>query len=250
SFFHFCAQCRSATKMHIEDEVAKRTAQAVREDIYEQSGSLIIGMSVSRLFQGSHGFSCHDTRRKSIRMKPLPSPTSGISCKGIGETKSGESVIMETDMGRPLKTSSNGDCRRFRGSLSSITSRHAHDSDSAEARRLITEGDVTPSEESPPGAIGDEQPGEGALGASGGAQTDPPDQQAGFIKLDGIDQILPDDAGLYQAGFIHRQLGAMLQPGVNKFSLRMFGSEKAVEREQERVKSAGFWIIHPYSDFR
>ncbi|KAL6478717.1 hypothetical protein MHYP_G00121500 [Metynnis hypsauchen] len=42
----------------------------------------------------------------------------------------------------------------------------------------------------------------------------------------------------------------MLQPGVNKFSLRMFGSEKAVEREQERVKSAGFWIIHPYSDFR
>ncbi|MEQ2247740.1 hypothetical protein ILYODFUR_012261 [Ilyodon furcidens] len=191
-----------------------------------------------------------DTRRKSIRMKPLPSPTSGISCKGIGETKSGESVIMETDMGRPLKTSSNGDCRRFRGSLSSITSRHAHDSDSAEARRLITEGDVTPGEESPPGAIGDEQPGEGALGASGGAQTDPPDQQAGFIKLDGTDQILPDDAGLYQAGFIHRQLGAMLQPGVNKFSLRMFGSEKAVEREQERVKSAGFWIIHPYSDFR
>ncbi|XP_043952526.1 potassium/sodium hyperpolarization-activated cyclic nucleotide-gated channel 1 [Gambusia affinis] len=191
-----------------------------------------------------------DTRRKSIRMKPLPSPTSGVSCKGIGETKSGESVIMETDMGRSLKTSSNGDCRRFRGSLSSITSRHVHDSDSAEARRLITEGDVTPSEESPPGAIGDEQPDEGVQGASGGAQTDPPDQQAGFIKLDGIDQILPDDAGLYQAGFIHRQLGAMLQPGVNKFSLRMFGSEKAVEREQERVKSAGFWIIHPYSDFR
>uniref|UniRef100_A0A4W6EMC3 Hyperpolarization activated cyclic nucleotide gated potassium channel 4 n=2 Tax=Lates calcarifer TaxID=8187 RepID=A0A4W6EMC3_LATCA len=55
---------------------------------------------------------------------------------------------------------------------------------------------------------------------------------------------------LYQAGFMHRQFGAMLQPGVNKFSLRMFGSEKAVEREQERVKSAGFWIIHPYSDFR
>uniref|UniRef100_G3S2T5 Cyclic nucleotide-binding domain-containing protein n=1 Tax=Gorilla gorilla gorilla TaxID=9595 RepID=G3S2T5_GORGO len=34
------------------------------------------------------------------------------------------------------------------------------------------------------------------------------------------------------------------------FSLRMFGSQKAVEREQERVKSAGAWIIHPYSDFR
>ncbi|KAM4593699.1 potassium/sodium hyperpolarization-activated cyclic nucleotide-gated channel 4 [Odontesthes bonariensis] len=191
-----------------------------------------------------------DTRRKSIRMKPLPSPTSGGSCKGIGETKSGESLIMETDIGRPTKTSSNGDCRRFRGSFSSITSRHVHDSDSAEERCLITEGDVTPSEESPPGAIGDEQPDQGAQGASGGAQNESPEQQSGFIKLDGIDQILPDDERLYQAGFIHRQLGAMLQPGVNKFSLRMFGSEKAVEREQERVKSAGFWIIHPYSDFR
>uniref|UniRef100_A0A670ZAE2 Hyperpolarization activated cyclic nucleotide gated potassium channel 4 n=1 Tax=Pseudonaja textilis TaxID=8673 RepID=A0A670ZAE2_PSETE len=53
-----------------------------------------------------------------------------------------------------------------------------------------------------------------------------------------------------QAGFMQRQFGALLQPGVNKFSLRMFGSQKAVEREQERVKSAGFWIIHPYSDFR
>ncbi|EHH63200.1 Potassium/sodium hyperpolarization-activated cyclic nucleotide-gated channel 4, partial [Macaca fascicularis] len=55
---------------------------------------------------------------------------------------------------------------------------------------------------------------------------------------------------LGQSGFMQRQFGAMLQPGVNKFSLRMFGSQKAVEREQERVKSAGFWIIHPYSDFR
>ncbi|KAG8594632.1 hypothetical protein GDO81_001273 [Engystomops pustulosus] len=53
-----------------------------------------------------------------------------------------------------------------------------------------------------------------------------------------------------RSGFMHRQLSAMLQPGVNKFSLRMFGSQKAVEREQERVKSAGAWIIHPYSDFR
>lgn len=53
-----------------------------------------------------------------------------------------------------------------------------------------------------------------------------------------------------RSGFMQRQLSAMLQPGVNKFSLRMFGSQKAVEREQERVKSAGAWIIHPYSDFR
>ncbi|XP_067105116.1 potassium/sodium hyperpolarization-activated cyclic nucleotide-gated channel 3 [Osmerus mordax] len=207
-----------------------------------------IGQKASIMGEGEDGDK--DTRRKSIRMKPLPSPTSGGSCKGIGETKSGDSVIMETDIGRPIKTSSNGDCRRFRGSLSSITSRHVHDPDLAEERRLITEGDVTPSEESPPGAIGGGVD-QGAQGTSvGGAQHGSADQQSGFIKLDGIDQILPDDERLYQAGFIHRQLGAMLQPGVNKFSLRMFGSEKAVEREQERVKSAGFWIIHPYSDFR
>ncbi|XP_060111168.1 potassium/sodium hyperpolarization-activated cyclic nucleotide-gated channel 3 [Heteronotia binoei] len=57
----------------------------------------------------------------------------------------------------------------------------------------------------------------------------------------------PDDPG---GTFVQRQLGAMLQPAVNKFSLRMFGSHKAVEIEQQRVKSAGAWIIHPYSDFR
>ncbi|NXL72349.1 HCN4 protein, partial [Leptocoma aspasia] len=37
---------------------------------------------------------------------------------------------------------------------------------------------------------------------------------------------------------------------VNKFSLRMFGSHRAVEIERQRGKSAGTWIIHPYSDFR
>uniref|UniRef100_A0A673GER7 Potassium/sodium hyperpolarization-activated cyclic nucleotide-gated channel 3-like n=1 Tax=Sinocyclocheilus rhinocerous TaxID=307959 RepID=A0A673GER7_9TELE len=92
---------------------------------------------------------------------------------------------------------------------------------------------------------------QGAQGGRGdGAQQAPSEEQSTFVKLEGIDQIMPDDERLYQAGFMHRQFGAMLQPGVNKFSLRMFGSEKAVEREQERVKSAGFWIIHPYSDFR
>lgn len=54
-----------------------------------------------------------------------------------------------------------------------------------------------------------------------------------------------------QASFMQRQFGTLCSPGVvSKFSLRMFGSQKAVEREQERVKSAGAWIIHPYSDFR
>lgn len=188
-----------------------------------------------------------DTRRKSVKMKHLPSPSSTGSTKGVSEAKSGDA---ETDVGRPFRTNVNGDCRRFRGSLSSITSRHAPDVDLAEQRRLITEGDASPEDDGP-----SEQPGSGeSQGAQGGRsegeQRASSEEQSSFIKLEGIEQIMPDDERLYQAGFMHRQFGAMLQPGVNKFSLRMFGSEKAVEREQERVKSAGFWIIHPYSDFR
>uniref|UniRef100_A0A3Q3JEW7 Cyclic nucleotide-binding domain-containing protein n=1 Tax=Monopterus albus TaxID=43700 RepID=A0A3Q3JEW7_MONAL len=61
---------------------------------------------------------------------------------------------------------------------------------------------------------------------------------------------LEGERGSFGSTFIQRQFGAMLQPGVNKFSLRMFGSHKAVALEQERLKSAGAWIIHPYSDFR
>nr|XP_020473235.1 potassium/sodium hyperpolarization-activated cyclic nucleotide-gated channel 3-like [Monopterus albus] len=75
-----------------------------------------------------------------------------------------------------------------------------------------------------------------------------PDQSGlgGFgMGLDGEDYCNSN-----QSTFIQRQFGAMLQPGVNKFSLRMFGSHKAVALEQERLKSAGAWIIHPYSDFR
>lgn len=53
-----------------------------------------------------------------------------------------------------------------------------------------------------------------------------------------------------QSTYFQRKFGSMLQPGVNKFSLRMFGSHKGVAAEQARVKSFGVWIIHPYSDFR
>ncbi|XP_077051373.1 potassium/sodium hyperpolarization-activated cyclic nucleotide-gated channel 2 [Siphateles boraxobius] len=53
-----------------------------------------------------------------------------------------------------------------------------------------------------------------------------------------------------QSTFLQRQFRGILQPGVNKFSLRMFGSAKGVAAEQERIKAFGVWIIHPYSDFR
>ncbi|KAG9355370.1 hypothetical protein JZ751_000208 [Albula glossodonta] len=61
---------------------------------------------------------------------------------------------------------------------------------------------------------------------------------------------MEDYSANYRYSFMQSQFGAMLQPGVNKFSLRMFGSHKGVAMEQERVKSIGVWIIHPYSDFR
>ncbi|XP_078490968.1 potassium/sodium hyperpolarization-activated cyclic nucleotide-gated channel 2-like [Ciona intestinalis] len=43
--------------------------------------------------------------------------------------------------------------------------------------------------------------------------------------------------------------GSMSVP-VTKFSLRMYGSQKAVEQEQKRQESAGSFVIHPYSNFR
>ncbi|KAM3865958.1 uncharacterized protein ACN63O_009599 [Diretmus argenteus] len=87
----------------------------------------------------------------------------------------------------------------------------------------------------------------------GPTQTQQPRNSVTFQKPeDGPQIVAAEDAEPQgsQVSFMQRQFSSMLQPGVNKFSLRMYGSQKAVEREQERVKSAGNWIIHPYSDFR
>ena len=37
---------------------------------------------------------------------------------------------------------------------------------------------------------------------------------------------------------------------LNKMSLKLYGSKKAVQEEQARLEKAGTWIIHPYSNFR
>lgn len=182
-----------------------------------------------------------DAKRKSIRLKQLSSPSPASSCRSFEEARS-----EDLDRDVAVKPNLNGDCRFFRGSISSITGRHHHPgSDSAEQRRLLPEADAGVRESFP----GERGPGAQQLAGAAG----PPSlfDQSSFIKLEGqVEQIIPEDDRLYQAGFMHRQFGAMLQPGVNKFSLRMLGSERAVEHERERVKSAGFWIIHPYSDFR
>lgn len=179
-----------------------------------------------------------DARRKSVRMKSLAPSVSPEAARG------------DPDALSALRGKSNGDCRRFKGSLSSVTSRHGADAEAHEQKRLIAEEEVDNGGGSP------EEDGAAEAGARGGAaggtesQRSASDEHATFIKLEDVEEMAPDDERLYETGFVHRQLGAMLQPGVNKFSLRMFGSEKAVEREQERIKSVGSWIIHPYSDFR
>ncbi|XP_040019237.2 potassium/sodium hyperpolarization-activated cyclic nucleotide-gated channel 1 [Gasterosteus aculeatus] len=183
-----------------------------------------------------------DTMRKSIRLKHLSSPSPASSLKSVEEARSED---LEKNV--TVKTNLNGDCRLFRGSVSSITGRHPAGSDPAEQQRLIPEAGVR---ESYPGENSPGAQQRAAGGLSGAAGHGSVFDQSSFIKLEGTEQIAPEDERLYQAGFMHRQFGAMLQPGVNKFSLRMLGSERAVEHERERVKSAGFWIIHPYSDFR
>ncbi|XP_053575849.1 potassium/sodium hyperpolarization-activated cyclic nucleotide-gated channel 4 [Bombina bombina] len=191
-----------------------------------------------------------DTWKKSIKLKQLPSPSALRALDPRPAAK--EAHIMETEVGKTQRTSSNGDCRRFTGSLSSIAScgRHLHNSDAIEGRRLISEGDLSPTEEkSPSDSAGGETGFDRSQNASSVSQSQGCVQHSTSVKVEEREQTLSggdDDQG----SFMHRQFGALLQPGVNKFSLRMFGSQKAVEREQDRVKSAGFWIIHPYSDFR
>ncbi|XP_048473116.1 potassium/sodium hyperpolarization-activated cyclic nucleotide-gated channel 4 [Rhincodon typus] len=190
-----------------------------------------------------------EAARRSFKMRPLPSPSGGVT-RLAGEPLAGaggqDSNLLETELGRTAKSSSgtNGDCRRFRGSLASVTGRTLQGAGLADDKRLIVEGDSSPSEDTNAGSEGSE--------ASPQAEpSSEPEPGLAFLKVDTADQILlEDELRASQAGFMQKQFGAMLQPGVNKFSLRMFGSQKAVEREQERVKSAGFWIIHPYSDFR
>ncbi|XP_048860051.1 potassium/sodium hyperpolarization-activated cyclic nucleotide-gated channel 2-like isoform X2 [Brienomyrus brachyistius] len=188
-----------------------------------------------------------------------------------------------------MKCNTNGDCRRdpsSKGSLSSIVSKQekqgagitgAEDGKRRSGCNSTTasmDGSTTPAgslaqgqggETANPGATGvvekkdsrvsfsnapSRKSSSSVLGA-GQTQNQQTRNSVTFLKSEDGPQILPEDGELRDnQTFMQRQFSSMLQPGVNKFSLRMFGSQKAVEREQERVKSAGNWIIHPYSDFR
>lgn len=49
---------------------------------------------------------------------------------------------------------------------------------------------------------------------------------------------------------IGRSVSGSMSITVNKMSVKLYGSEKAVIQEQQRMEKAGQWIIHPYSNFR
>ncbi|XP_048833327.1 potassium/sodium hyperpolarization-activated cyclic nucleotide-gated channel 2-like [Brienomyrus brachyistius] len=212
----------------------------------------------------------------------------GVAASGVATgSAGGGSDATATVTG--MKCNTNGDCRRdpsSKGSLSSIVSKQekqgagitgAEDGKRRSGCNSTTasmDGSTTPAgslaqgqggETANPGAAGvvekkdsrvsfsnapSRKSSSSVLGA-GQTQNQQTRNSVTFLKSEDGPQILPEDGELRDnQTFMQRQFSSMLQPGVNKFSLRMFGSQKAVEREQERVKSAGNWIIHPYSDFR
>lgn len=185
-----------------------------------------------------------------------------------GDTVSETGVIGEGAIG--MICNKNGDCRRdptSSGSLSSLISRQADGvvaaAEDGKGQAASMDGSVTspgsltqgPGAEVKTVAGVDKKDSRVSFSNAPTSKGQTPSQQSRnsvtFSKAEDGSQIVPDEGDSRgNQTYMQRQFSSMLQPGVNKFSLRMFGSQKAVEKEQERVKSAGNWIIHPYSDFR
>ncbi|XP_065811983.1 potassium/sodium hyperpolarization-activated cyclic nucleotide-gated channel 2 [Labrus bergylta] len=166
----------------------------------------------------------------------------------------------------------NGDCRRdptSSGSLSSLISKQERqtyggvEDEDCKGQAAVMDGSITsagsltqgPGAEVKSAAAMEKKDSRVSFSNTPASKGQTPSQHSRnsvtFSKADDGSQIVPDDGDSRgNQTYMQRQFSSMLQPGVNKFSLRMFGSQKAVEKEQERVKSAGNWIIHPYSDFR
>ncbi|XP_051556575.1 potassium/sodium hyperpolarization-activated cyclic nucleotide-gated channel 2-like [Myxocyprinus asiaticus] len=181
------------------------------------------------------------------------------ACNVAGDGDSNTSAPISS-----MKCNKNGECRRDSGtgSLRSIMSKPdgsrraaCNSTTSMDGIGALTQGQ----DASNPTCVPEKKdskvsfsnaPSRKASSSIHGAQQ--PRNSVTFLKSEDAPQVVAEDSETQgsQASFMQRQFSSMLQPGVNKFSLRMYGSQKAVEKEQERVKSAGNWIIHPYSDFR
>ncbi|XP_056304180.1 potassium/sodium hyperpolarization-activated cyclic nucleotide-gated channel 2 [Danio aesculapii] len=151
----------------------------------------------------------------------------------------------------------NGDCRRD-DSVCSVLSKPENQTgggfpaSACHSSTSSMDGSVTPAAAAaPPADKKDSRVSfSSAAPAHGQSPSNPGGNSVSFSKSEDGQITADDGEARDNQTYMQRQFSAMLQPGVNKFSLRMFGSQKAVEKEQERVKSAGNWIIHPYSDFR
>ncbi|KAF1385868.1 hypothetical protein PFLUV_G00112220 [Perca fluviatilis] len=209
----------------------------------------------------------------SAPVRASGSTASALFCRrdaAGGDTVPEAGVIAEGAIG--MICNKNGDCRRdpaSSGSLSSLISRQEKQADGVVAAEdgkgqaasmdgsITSAGSLTqgPGAEVKTAAAMEKKDSRVSFSNAPAGKGQTPSQQSRnsvtFTKAEDGSQIVPDDED-YRGNqtYMQRQFSSMLQPGVNKFSLRMFGSQKAVEKEQERVKSAGNWIIHPYSDFR
>lgn len=211
------------------------------------------------------------------------SAASALSCHGDAaggshsDLRAGGDAVSEAGVvGAPaigMICNKNGDCRRdptSSGSLSSLISRQEKQPDGVaastaeeEEKAALMDGSVTsagcltqgPGAEVRTTSAMEKKDSRVSFSTAPAGKGQSAGQQSRnsvtFSKVEDGSQIVPDDGeSRGNQTYMQRQFSSMLQPGVNKFSLRMFGSQKAVEKEQERVKSAGNWIIHPYSDFR
>ncbi|TSR27756.1 Potassium/sodium hyperpolarization-activated cyclic nucleotide-gated channel 4 [Bagarius yarrelli] len=202
----------------------------------------------------------------AARDDPNPGKASPLALTVDACNVSGEGGGQSAATVSAMKCNKNGECRRDSGtgSLRSIMSKQDKQDANKRATGSSTSGtdapcaSAGPGDSSSPAAVPDKKDSKVSFSnapsrkASASMQSQQPRNSVTFLKSEDGAQIATEDAETRgsQASFMQRQFGSMLQPGVNKFSLRMYGSQKAVEREQERVKSAGKWIIHPYSDFR
>ncbi|XP_051551287.1 potassium/sodium hyperpolarization-activated cyclic nucleotide-gated channel 2-like [Myxocyprinus asiaticus] len=191
-----------------------------------------------------------------------------------GADKSSGAAAFEGEDGTGRRCVINGDCRREAATSASLSStlckQEKQTGGGGHSTTASMDGSVTPLAQGPGaetaslGAPTSNAPNEKdsrvaftnapSRKASSPAHGATPNQQTGnsasFPKFEDGQIVADDGESRDNQTYMQRQFSSMLQPGVNKFSLRMFGSQKAVEKEQERVKSAGNWIIHPYSDFR
>lgn len=155
----------------------------------------------------------------------------------------------EEDVG--MRRAVNGDCRRDTSSPSLLSKQEKQIGDSVTPEERGA-GDTCPSStmdgSNTPVCTGDAEPEKKDSRVAFSSSN--PAQPAALSKTEDGQMTAEEGEIRDNQTYMQRQFSSMLQPGVNKFSLRMFGSQKAVEKEQERVKSAGNWIIHPYSDFR